>query len=738
MTHGFGLEYPGLFAARRPVQATVLLFIVLAASALSLPFLSFDDDINRVFLSQSEKSQEYRKFQKKIGSEPSDFVILIEADTPFKLQDFERMRDLALEIELSDSIVSVLSPFSARFSKQHPDFPDEPVFKADLEEDEIKRRLTDFRASKGFFRRLISTDDRSALIVATAKLDDSRTRSRNVLAELQQLTKGDTNTNLRFTVTGERAISIAIVDALKVDLLRLNLFGSALVVVFAFLVFRSLRTVMVAVLPALFGMLVSLSLFAVLGYPITVLSNVIPILVLVLGVADCMHLTKHFQDHADGDSATERITATIREVGPACALTALTTAVAFMAIAISDNDQLFEFAVLGALGVMVSYITVIISFALLARFFGAVMPTNTALVKWLGVPAAVQKGVFYHDRKIIFVSALIFVVGLYAYSRTEPWFLLQQNLPSNSELGAANDRLVDRFGGFFRVWAELETAGLNSLETTTGWARLTNLTASIKAAAPDYPVVSLATIALWQGTPNRAPSDEQMSEIPANLMEQLITSDGKLARVIVFVPEPMRDHTALQVHDRIEQAASSAGAARVTGLPVIMRHESVAIIEQLGLGLLIACLVAVIVIAFAFQWPALAVVLILPNVLPLLLTAAALHILNNGQLNPTAVLALTIAFGIAIDDSIHFVSRYRLNRIRGHDVDAALKTAINQIGCVMILTTLLLSAGLLVTLTSTFSNVRLFGTMLVLTFVTALLADLLLLPALLRQKWLLR
>ena len=101
----------------------------------------------------------------------------------------------------------------------------------------------------------------------------------------------------------------------------------------------------------------------------------------------------------------------------------------------------------------------------------------------------------------------------------------------------------------------------------------------------------------------------------------------------------------------------------------------------------------------------------------------------------TAAVALTIAFGIAIDDCIHFINRYRLERLNGHPVDEAIQFAIDRTGRVMIATTLLISGGLLVTLLSPFIMVRLFGIMLILTFVTALLADLLLLPVLMRLKW---
>ena len=164
-----------------------------------------------------------------------------------------------------------------------------------------------------------------------------------------------------------------------------------------------------------------------------------------------------------------------------------------------------------------------------------------------------------------------------------------------------------------------------------------------------------------------------------------------------------------------------------------MRHESIAIIDQLGLGLLIACLVSTVVIAGAFRGPSLVLVFLGPNIIPLVVAAAALHVLDTGHLTPTVVLALTIAFGIAVNDSIHCVTRYRLELERGLDRRSAVAAVICGTGRVIMLTSLLLSASMLITQFSVFEPVRLFGQMMIISFVLALVADLFLLPAFLKQ-----
>ncbi len=733
MTPGLGLEKPGLWAVRFPVAAALVLLAVLAASLWSVSMLRFDEDINRVFLSQNQTSQDYRNFVETTGGETTDLALFIEKPDPFSATDFEAMRDLALELEFLDDVASVVSPFSARFSNVDEQFSGQPVIPADASVDAIMKRLDHFEEQSSIAGPLISQDRSSALFILSGRLAMTNDDVRDLMQNLRELSATNLPADLNVTISGESAIPLAIVDALKGDLLTLNVLGATVVLLLAIAVFRSLVLALLAVVPAIFGVVVTLGLFVLLDYPLTVISNVLPILVLVFGIADSMHLLMDLRDRKDPVEPAAKLSATIREVGPACALSAITTTIGFLAISISDNDQLFEFAIAGGLSVMAAFFVTITVFALLGRFAirnsaarqrgkpdGSVLTTIAAL-SW------------NRDRVIISLGIVVLGLGLWGYSQTTAWFPYEDNLPSDSPLIAANAKLADRFGGTYRLWSELDLGTGQSLEGAEQWARLKRVTEAMQQAAPDYTTVSLSSFAHWLGHPDRMPTTDDMADLPDDLRSRLHDPSGQTARVLSLVPEPMQDLSSLAIQDRIEQAALSAGANRVVGLPIIMRHESIAIIGQLGLGLLLACLVSTVVIAGAFRWPSLALVLLGPNIIPLVAAAAALHLLDEGHLTPTAVLALTIAFGIAVNDSIHCVTRYRLELERGLGRRSALAAAICGTGRVIMLTTLLLCVGMLVTQFSVFEPVRLFGQMMIISFVLALIADLFLLPALLKQ-----
>ncbi len=733
MTIGLGLERPGLWAVRYPAVAALVLLVLVCSAVWSVPKLRFDEDINRVFLSTNQKSDEYRDFIARLGGTPTNLALMIEKPEGFSSSDLEAMRVLALELEFADGVVAALSPYSVRFSPADERFADQPLVANEGSVETLAKRLDYFSSQYPASAAFITPELDAALFVLSVGFDLNSNEVRSLMADLEALALDILPAAVSVTITGESAISLAIADGLKDDLLLLNALGSTLVLLLAIIVLRSAVLALLAFIPALTGVVVTLGLFVLFDYPVTVISNVLPVLVLVFGVADSMHLLLHLRENNTPEPASAKVTATITSIGPACALSAVTTAIGFLAITVSGNRQLVEFAIVGGISVIATYVTTIMIFGLLGRFAVFRKPGNRA---GQPRPALLEKLAAFawrRDRLVITLGALALALGLWGYASTVSWFPYEENLPSNSPLIASNAKLASSFGGTYRLWSEVELSERQPLDEPDQWARLKDVTQAMIDAAPDYTTVSLSTYAHWLGQPDVMPGPADLEELPGDLRTLLYPPEGNVTRVLMAVPEPMQDLKSLATQDRLEQAALAAGADRVVGLPIIMRHESIALIEQLGRGLLIACLLAILVVAIAFRLPALLLVLPAPNIIPLALGAAALHVLNGGHLTPVAVLALTIAFGIAVNDSVHFVSRFRLELKNGLDPRSALMEAVARTGRVMVLTTLLLCAGMLVTQFSVFAPVVLFGQMMIVSFILALFADLVLLPALLKQ-----
>ncbi len=735
MIAGKGMLAPGLIAARHPLAGGLAMLVVLAATALMLSHLRFDDDVLRTFSSDSKISREYHQFLEKYGSNAPEFVVLVTSETPFTADEYTEMRDIALELELGDHASGVISPFSLRFPLGHAIHPGDPVFPLEIDTNDLNARLDLYAKTVSRNRQLLDRQQETALIIVGIEPVGSSKQVRPILDEIRHTIDAMNTTGVKYTVTGEAAIAIEIVDRLRHDLILLNATGGFLTLLFAIYYFRNLRMVIVAALPPAAGVAVTLALFPILGFPITVISNVVPVLALVLGLADNFHLVMRYLETDPARPTKERAVAVIADVGPACALTALTTAIAFLSIAFTDNQQLREFAIIGSVSTMASFLVVITGFSLLIR---ALEPTGVHMsgaLHRIPVPAFFPWAVFNRQKTVVTAGVVLFALAFTGYALTKPYFSIYENLPDDSDVRWASEVAEEKFGGFYKVWAEYDTSGENALATQAGWNRLAAATKTLEHAAPRRSVISLATVSRWLGHPQSAPDAKEYEELPAQLKRELGPPGSDTTNIIVLTGDPMRTEAMEKSHDAIEKAAIDSGAKIVTGLPVLMRHEPLAMLRELSYSLLGACLLAVGVVAVAFRRLHLAATLLLPNLLPLALTTSALHLYSGGLVNPAAVLSLTIAFGVAVDDSIHYINRYELERRAGHAVDEALAISLKETGRVMIATTLLISTGLLVTFTSGFSTVRQFGFMLILTFASALIADLLLLPALLRYKW---
>ena len=602
-------------------------------------------------------------------------------------------------------------------------------FPVELTKDEIEKRLVALKEIG--LRAPVSENRKSALFVLSLAKEADGAGLQSTVTGLKAITSQFEKSGFTYSITGVGLIGPEMVRALKFDLVTNNIIGSLLAFVVALIVFGNVNLVLIAVLPALAAAAVSLAVFPILNLPINVLNTVIPILVLVLALADSIHLTLHFRDDIPDSAMFERQKQAVIKVGPACALTAITTAIAFAAIGVSENQQLRELAIVGALGVMIAYMVVMVTFVLLTGAIGA--KSGQLRKRELFAIPDHWSGWILSNSKMIYGGTVVFVcIAFIGVANITPWFNLDENLPTDSSVRITNQKIARDFGGIYRIWSELDTSGENALDTERGWTRLVKLTGSIERAAPGYTVVSLATISRWRGQPETVLSNEQLEELPPSALTQLRSRDGKVARVITITPEGMFSRESLRIQMAIQTAAAEFGAHRNIGLPIMMQHESISVINQLFVGLAIACLISVVLIAGFYGWPMLSVALLVPNALPLAIAAASLAVVRNGELTPTAMLALTVAFGIAIDDSIHLVNRFISELREGKTIDKALHVSIHKTGKAMLVTTVLICAGMLVTMLSSFETIRLFGGMLILTFITAFLADILLLPCLLR------
>ena len=603
-------------ALRWPRLATVLLLAIIALGVFSLPSVRFDGDIHRVFLSDSPLSTAQRAMEARLPSDET-VAILVEASEPLSDAQLGAARDVALDLELVDGIASVASPFSLRFPPGYSPDPEAPVFPVELAGSGWSERLAAFQALETGLPTLTNADDTALLILASVDLEGRDLTA--TLADIRSETDRLADAGLTVSITGEEIINLAVAEGLRAELPWLNVVGALIVIALTAFMVRDVRLVALATVPAVVAAMLTVAASVWLNYPLTVISNIMPVFVLILGVANGVHLALSLSV-LDGERR-ERIETCLREVGPATFLTGLTTAVAFGSIMLTSNEQLFEFAMLGAVGILLSVAVGLPCFALLALAIAP--PPRTRREPGAGLSSALGNIGLRVPRLTAIVGGVLLAVSLVGFLTTSAWFPMYRNLPQGSVVAAANDRIAEDFGGVFQAVVEMPKGA--------EWADLTRAVKAVEAEAPKDSVFSEVTLARWLGEPDTRPDDAYAARFPEALTQTFRDPEAGTLRFTVNLPEPMRSTATLDEFDRVEAAALGAGAERVLGFTAIMRHETITLIRQLSFSLLIASLVATGLIALVYRDIHLAPIVLAVNLLPVLAVASLLHVVAGGQ-----------------------------------------------------------------------------------------------------------
>jgi predicted RND superfamily exporter protein len=738
LKHRFAFTFGALQFARHRWAAAALVGLTVLLAAVSLPSLTFEADLQRGFSAGTADEQAYGALLRERSTRSRPVMLLVEGDAPFTVQDLEQLNALMLDLSLTPGIAQVISPFSLRYPPGHATDPGGLVLRA-TDGQSGMRALLDYTAGIAGLSPMIADDLATMIATIVPAAGLSLGDMREVLADVEELIAPLEADRLQVSITGEDAIAFALTDALSQDLVVLNAVGSLAAFLIALVALRSVRWAIVAFLPAVLAAFAALALFAILGLSITVLSVVVPILVLVLALADGMHLATATRAHLETQDLQDALRSAIAQVAPANALTSITTAIGFAAIGVSSFAKLDELALSGSVSVLAAYWVVTAGVVTLLPLVNVQLPGTTKRRPFPEttrqrphptLPQALPRLVLRWPTVVLVLGAIVFGISAAASSRVEAWFPLYANLPDDSDVGRAHRLIEERFGGYLPLWFEFQA---DSPEDA--WPTTRDIAAAITEAAPRLTVLSEVTLAGWLGDASERPDSDFVAQLPSALVGDLYNPQRGIHRIIVLAPEPMHNRASRIEHDAMVEAARAAGAEHIFGFPAGLRNQGLSIVHQLGQSLLIACLVATLMVALAYRSPLLAPLLMLPNLLPLLVATALLHVFHQGFANPTAVLALTVAFGIAIDDSIHILNRYLVERSSGLDIDKALTKTIQRTGGVLLVTTLVICVGTASTFFSSFPNVRLFGVMLITIFTTALVADLLVLPALIKKGW---
>ena len=722
----------GRFVASHPVAAWMLWLLLCVPPVLGVVGFQWREAVHdqwisetdREDLSKAESTFSYQGFPIVLVADAPDFA---DADRLRKILNFVRKLpdEPAVEsVVWAGSVprVSLLRGMSARLQNDESDselveefvgLAEHPVVRGQLVSEDLTTLL--------FPLQLSQWDDDS--------LDQIREAARD-------LTEGS---DIRVRVTGKFALWRAWQSTQDADQNRIIFTAIGLVVVLALVIFRRPSAILIAVSGPTVGVAWTLGWMELLGLTGNELSKIIlPVMVLMIGFTDGVHLVVQLrQERARGAARDAAVVTAISHVGTACLLTSVTTAIGFASLLLADSEMVQGFGRVCALGVSVSFVAVVLTIPLLSMsWFGRRLHIGfekdlviQRLDRWAGMFDVVVR----RACPVAVFGVALTVTLVFLGSRLIPDDRLGHRIPNDSEAYQALQHVDGALGGIrvMRVVVDWDEHTSKDILLRT----IQRVEDAVKGEPLFSRPLSIRNVLALLPGRESAGKLGLAGLLPEQYRWQFWIKEARSAQIVVR----LRDLGMAAYRPRLDRLenALSAIETETPGVKLTLTGEAIVesrvvqrVVKELFHSLLLAGVIIFFVITVAFRSVRFGVLSLVPNLLPLAATAA-IRAAWDQSLDIASACSFAICLGIAVDDTIHFLSRFRHEREEGHGVSESVRRTFVTVGGALIMTTVVLVAGFGSVMLSNLPTHFLFAAMACSTIATALLGDLLILPALL-------
>lgn len=526
-----------------------------------------------------------------------------------------------------------------------------------------------------------------------------------------------------------------------------------LIIFFLWRSFRSAWGVVVPLIVVLLAVVWSIGLMGMLGKPIDLLTVLLPSIMFVVGMSDVVHIiAKYLEELRDGKNIPEALKITFREIGRATLLTSITTAIGFATLITARIRPIQEFGIFTALGVMLAFV---LAFSLLpAILVNLPKPKLAKLDPTKLFWHKVLHGAFLKilkARKVIGIGAIVVtILSVIGISLISINVSLIDEVNDGDPLKEDFKFMEAHFSGArpFELSLTLKDTTksffdkdiLVELEKTENYLRESY---GLKLVYSPLTMVRMGNRALFGGGVNPEffvvpEQPERLSKISKQLEKlkkysatnAIVAIDGKSARFTGRMPDVGSAEMELKNEEFYKNISSDLIEYKITGSALLLDKNNNYLSKTMINGLLIAFGIIAIIMGILFKSLKMIVISLIPNILPLMMIGGYIGFMDIGLKVSTSII-FTIAFGIAVDDTIHFMSKLKIELMKGRSLIYAIKRTFISTGKAIIITSMILVSGFLTLMFSSFNGTFYTGLLISMTLFFAVLADLLLIPVLL-------
>ena len=744
------------------IYSFVALFAIIALTIFSASRaikLKFDYDFEKFFPQEDDDLDFFKEYRSKFEND-NDFVLIgLKSKSGIFNQEFLiKAKNLGDSLKKLPHIREVISPLDASYPLI--DFSSigdmqEPYFHINDPKKYASDSLFIVQSNDPISSALSLEKGVLVIIVKNKELPNKKES-----AELSEaLNKLMDKTNFEEVyVIGKILGQEVYINIMKVEFATFMGISIFILLLFLLIAYRSLWGIAIPLITVLFAVIISLGIMQLFGRPLNMMTMLLPIIMLVVGMSDVVHLiAKYLEEIRLGYPKLEAIKLTVKEIGLATFLTSITTALGFITLVFVNMEPVQDFGIFTAVGVLSAFLVAIIFIP--AIFYLSKIPKivdkESSNSLWDKKLRNIFIQLIHHRKKVLWGYAILAIVSIYGASRIEFDYFLMQELGENDPLVKEVNFFEENFDGIrpfeIAITTKKEASNIFDYEVINEINKLENyLKEEYKVGqmiSPTTPI-KYANRALRSGKaeyykfPEKQKRYEYIAEQMKSMgvdkkMKQIISEDGKMARISGRMVDP-GSKTVLLRNDSLEafyqkHINTELIDYKLTGTPVIIDKSSRYLALNVLSGLALAFVLIGLIMTILFKSIKMGLLSLIPNLFPILMVAGIIGYFEI-DLNITTSIVFTVAFGIAVDDTIHFLSRYSQELKKGKSNMYAIKRTYLSTGKAIVITSIILLGGFCSLIFSNFMSTFYIGVFVSLTLLFAVITDLFLLPLILMRK----
>ncbi len=741
------------------VTGVVTLFMAYLATKVELMYNGA-----RILPADDSTYIEYENFKAQFGEDGAVMAIGIQTDKLYNKEVFTGWYNLAEEIGKQKGVKDVLSITKIQslvkdtveqVFKFEPVIKRKPVTQADC--DSVKAQIE----ALPFYRGLLLNgkgDVTLMLLTLDKQVVDSKDRIALVYGIVDKADAFGKATGITMHYSGLPYIRTTNTKRISDELLLFSVLSIIITAIVLFLIFRSLKAIAIPMVIVLMSLIWSVGTVVLFGYKLTALTGLIPPLVIIIGIPNCIFITnifhREFVHHGNKIKAIARV---IIRMGTALFLTNFNTALGFATFTFTQSKILSEFGVISSINVMLVFIFSIVHVPILFSYVDPPPPQHTKHLDYRWMARITDRIIYLVNRQripIYIITTLLLVVAIYGMTKIETTGAITDDIPRNDKVYTDLRFLEENFHGVmpFEVVIETQKKGdalkYNNIKKIQQLEDMLSEYPELSRPLAITDMVKFGRQAFYNGDSSEylLPDRDELTfmfdympkgkkERKNELTKPFIDSLNQKTRVSVQVADigsaQMKELLG-KLRPRIDSIFSKDKyKVTITGTSLVFVKGTDYLVDNLLWSLLAAIILISGLMAFMFSSLRMVMISIVPNLIPLVFTAGIMGYAGIA-LKSSTILVFNIAYGIAIDSAIHFFSVYG-HELKKHnqDIKRSVEESLKECGFSILYTSIILLFGFSIFILSNFGGTQALGALICITLFVSIFTNLLVLPALL-------